>query len=76
MATHQTFIWIALMPDENDAREINDYDFPANGNEAERGARKVVRSLSREFVAERKSEIAALIGAARPFAETGQAACA
>ncbi len=76
VATHQTFIWIALMPDENDAREINDYDFPADGNEAERGARKVVRKLLRGFVAERKSEIAALIGVARPFAETAQAACA
>ncbi len=76
VATHQTFIWIALMPDENDAREINDYDFPADGNEAERSARKVVRKLLRGFVAERKSEIAALIGVARPFAEAGQVACA
>jgi hypothetical protein len=64
------------MPSEDDAREINDYDFRADGNDAERGARKVVRRLLRDFVAERKNEMAELIKIAEPFVEAGQAACA
>ena len=76
VAAHRAFIWIALMPAEDDAREITDYDFPADGNDAERGARKVVRKLLRDFVAERKNEMAALIKLAEVFVEAGQAACA
>jgi len=75
VATHQAFIWLALMPNEHDAREINDYDFPADGTDAERQARKVVRGLLREFVAERRGEIKKLVDATEPFLEHGHAAC-
>jgi hypothetical protein len=64
------------MPDENDAQEINDYDFPAECNDAEREARKVVRPLLRDFVGERRGEIAALIKVAEQFIEAGDEACA
>ena len=75
VATHQTFIWIALIVDENEAREINDYDFPLGGSDDQRGARKVLRTLLRAFVADRKREIDALADVAESFADAGHEAC-
>jgi len=74
IATHQTFVWLALMPNEDDAREINDYDFPADGCEAERAARKVVRKLLREFVAEQRLAIKTLMEVTKLFIDAAETA--
>lgn len=74
VVAHQAFVWLALMPSEDDFHEIHDYDFPSDGNEEERGARKVVRRLLGNFVSERRKEIQGLLQMSGAFIKASEAA--